>query len=87
MTKHDGVQVDSILVDQAKFGEALGQFRARNFDLTVAFGLQFADRTFKIIFNDLGVEADRLKRPRDDPFWLFPPRSRKCLFWCIPFRG
>jgi len=28
VTKHDGVQVDSILIDQAKFGEALRQARA-----------------------------------------------------------
>src|SRR5215218_3628445 len=36
VTKHDGVQVDSILIDQAKFGEALRQGRASNFDLPVA---------------------------------------------------
>src|SRR5215510_254023 len=44
VTKHDGVQVDSILIDQAKFGEALRQIRTGNFDLPVALGLQFADR-------------------------------------------
>jgi hypothetical protein len=44
VTKHDGVQVDSILIDQAKFGEALRQVRASNFDLAVALGLQLADR-------------------------------------------
>ena len=32
MTKHDGVQVDSILIDEAKFGEALRQVRASDFD-------------------------------------------------------
>ena len=40
VTKHDRVQVDSILIDQAKFGEALRQVRASNFDLPVALGLQ-----------------------------------------------
>ena len=44
VTKHDGVQVDSVLIDQAKFGQALRQVRAGNFDLPVAPGLQFADR-------------------------------------------
>ena len=28
MTKHDGMQVDSILIDQAKFGEALAGGKA-----------------------------------------------------------
>jgi hypothetical protein len=60
VTKHDGVQVDSILIDQAKFGEALRQIRASNFDLPVAFGLQLADRAFKIILNKRCVRADRL---------------------------
>src|SRR5690349_21648516 len=62
VTKHDGVQVDSILIDQAKFGEALRQVRASNFDLPVALGLQLADRALKIILNKPGVGADRLQR-------------------------
>src|SRR5580765_8766986 len=36
LAKHDGVQVDSILIDQAKFGETVRQARASNFDLPVA---------------------------------------------------
>ena len=36
VAKHDGVQVDPILIDQAKFGEASRQVRASNFDLPVA---------------------------------------------------
>src|SRR6476659_9171285 len=53
VTKHDGVQVDAILIDQAKFGEALRQGRASNFDLPVALGLQLADRGLKIILTSL----------------------------------
>src|SRR5688572_2493718 len=86
VTKHDGVQVDSILIDQAKLGEALRQVRASNFDLPVAFGLQLADRALKIILNEHGVGADRLQRARDDPFRLVPPRRREGVFLCIPFR-
>src|SRR6185369_198531 len=85
-TKHDGVQVDSILIDQAKFGQAVGQIRASNFDLPVALGLQLADRTLEIIPNKPGVGADRLQRARDDPFRLVPPRRREGVFRCIPFR-
>src|SRR5712671_2403276 len=62
VTKHDGVQIDSILIDQAKFGEALRQVRASNFDLPVALGLQLADRALKIILNKPGVRTDRLQR-------------------------
>jgi hypothetical protein len=39
VTKHDGVWVDSILIDQTKFGEAVRQVRTGNFDLPVALGL------------------------------------------------
>jgi hypothetical protein len=70
VTKHDGVQVNSILVDQAKFGQALRQVRASNLDLPVALGLQLADRGLKIILNKPGVGADGLQRARDDPFRL-----------------
>ena len=38
LTKHDGMQVDSILIDQAKFGQASRRVRASNFDLPVALG-------------------------------------------------
>src|SRR5438876_992855 len=86
VTKHDGVQVDSILIDQPKFGEALRQVRASNFDLPGALGLQLADRALKIILNKPGVGADRLQRARDDPFRLVPPRRREGAFLCIPFR-
>lgn len=46
-----------------KFGEALRQARASNFDLPVALGLQLSDRVLKIILNKPGVGADR--RPRE----------------------
>src|SRR5262245_27807134 len=86
VTKHDGVKVDSILIDQAKFGEALRQVRASNFDLPGALGLQLAHRALKIILNKPGVGADRLQRARDDPFRLAPPRRREGVFLCIPLR-
>src|ERR687898_408171 len=86
VTKHDGVQVDSILIDQAKFGEALRQVRASNFNLPGALGLQLADRALKVILNKPGVGADRLQRARNDPFRLVPPRRREGVFLCSPFR-
>ena len=80
MTEHDGVQVDSILIDQAKFGEASRQVRAGNLDLPVALGLQLADRALEIILDEPGVGADRLQRARDDPFRLLAPRRREGVF-------
>ena len=65
MTKHDRVQVDSILIDQAKCGQALRQAGASNFDLPVALGLQLAYRALEIVLNKPGVGADRLQRARD----------------------
>src|SRR5437764_7192358 len=86
VTKHDGMQVNSILIDQAKFGEAVRQARASNFDLPVALGLQLAERALKITPNKRGVGTDRLQRARDDPLWLVPPRRREGVFRCIPIR-
>src|SRR4029450_6992302 len=85
-TKHDGVQVDSILIDQAKFGDASRQVRASNFNLPVALSLQLTDRALKILFNKRGVGADRLQRARDDPFRLLPPRRREGVLLRIPLR-
>jgi hypothetical protein len=53
-----------VLIDQAKFAEALRQNRASNFNLAVGLGLQLADCPLKIILNKPGVGADRLQRPR-----------------------
>src|SRR6188474_1490681 len=86
VTKHDRVQVDSILIDQAKCGQALRQARASNFDLPVALGLQLAYRALEIVLNKPGVGADRLQRARDDPFRLLPPRRREGAFLCAPSR-
>ena len=55
MTQYDGVQVDSILIDQTKFGEAVRQGRASNFDLPVALGLELADRALEISLDKPGV--------------------------------
>ncbi len=60
-TKHDGMQVDSILIDQTKFVEALRQVRASNFNLAVALGPQLADCAPKVMLNKRGVGADRLQ--------------------------
>ena len=82
VTKHGGVKVDSILIDQAKFSETVRQGRAGNFDLPVALGLQLADRRLEITLDKPGVGADRLQRARDNPFRLLPPRRRESVSLC-----
>ena len=61
VTKHDRMQVDPILIDQAQLGEAARQLRASDFNLPVALGLQFAHGALEIIRNKAGVGADRLQ--------------------------
>jgi hypothetical protein len=62
VTKHDGMQVYPILIDQATLGEASRQVGASNFDLTFAPDLQTADRALDIVLNKRGVRADGLQR-------------------------
>src|SRR5687768_18426134 len=57
--KHHRMQVDAILIDQAKVGEAVRQRGAGNFDLAVALGLQLADLAVEIAVDQRGVGADR----------------------------
>src|SRR4029079_18978244 len=86
VTEHDRVQVDPILINQTKFGEALRQVWAGDFDLPVALGLQRAYLALKIFLYKPGVRADRLQRARDDPFRLVPPRRGEGSSLRIPFR-
>src|SRR5690554_3575636 len=51
VTKHDGVKVDAIFVDQSKIREACRQIRAGDFDLAIAPGLQRPDRALQIAIN------------------------------------
>src|SRR3546814_9648811 len=47
--ERDGVQIDTILIDQAKLGEAVGQIGAGNLDLSLALGLQRTNRALEIV--------------------------------------
>src|SRR5690606_37329821 len=85
-TENDGVQVNSVLIDQAKLGQALRQVWASNFDLPVAFGLQLANRALELISNERGVGAHRRQRARDDPLRLASPCGREGTPVCIPRR-
>ena len=58
VTKHDGVQVDSILIDQASPVRLCAKSGPATSILPVALGLQLADRALKIILNKPGVGAE-----------------------------
>ena len=50
-THHNGAEIEPILVNETKIGQASRQDRAGNFDLPVALGFQLADRALKIALN------------------------------------
>ena len=94
VTKHDGVQVDSILIDQAKFGQAVRQVRASNFDRSclARAGLNQGHSLAKSAQEkgrrgEHGSERcrDRPPRPhvrRPVPAALSPPSSLSLLLLC-----
>src|SRR5207249_6124807 len=66
-TKHDGVEVESILIDVTKVGQASRQVRSGNFDLPDEPRLQPTDHRFDVILDKCGIGADGLQRARHDP--------------------
>src|SRR5690606_10241130 len=85
VAEHDGVQVDTIFVDQAELGEGSRQVRPRDFDLPVALGLQLADRALEIFINERGVGAHGLQGAGGHPLRMVPPRRREGVLVYIPF--
>src|SRR5476649_2240906 len=84
-TKHDRVQVESILIDKAKVGQASRQVWSRDVNLPNEPSLQPTYHRPEVIRDQGGVGADRLQRARHDPFRLAPPRRREFAFLCVPF--
>ena len=60
--EHDGMQKDVLRVDQTKLGEARRKLGSAHFDLAVALGLQFADRSFEILADQRRVRPNLLQR-------------------------
>src|SRR5215470_17779288 len=61
-TEHDGVDVKSILINQAKVGQALCQLRSGNGNLANEPGLQTAHHPLDVIRNKRRIGADGLQR-------------------------
>ena len=60
-TKHNGAEVESVLVDKAKSGQASCQFRAGDFNLTGEPRLQATDYRLDVIGNEGGIRAYRVQ--------------------------
>jgi hypothetical protein len=57
-TKHDGVEVELILIDKTELGQASRQVRSANPDLAWELVLQPAYRRLDVTFDKRGVGAD-----------------------------
>ena len=57
-TKHDGAEVESILIDKTGFGQALRQGWSANVNLARQFGLQPAYQLLEVIRDKRGVGAN-----------------------------
>ena len=69
-TKHDGVEVELILINNTKVGQASCQVRSANFNLPVELSLQPTYHRLEAIPDECGVGSDRLQRARHDPLGL-----------------
>src|SRR5262245_53226913 len=84
MTKHDGMEVESILINQTKIRQAPCQVWSGNVDLPIHLSLQPAYRHLEVIPDECDVAADRLERARHNPLPLAPPHRRKVAILCVP---
>jgi hypothetical protein len=57
-TKHDGVDVESILIDKTKVAQASRQVWSPNFNLPNALSLQRPYHRLEVIRDESGVGAD-----------------------------
>ena len=55
VTKHDGVEVEPILIDKTKVGQASCQVRSADFNLPVEFSLQPKYQRLEVIFDKCSV--------------------------------
>ena len=58
MTKHDGVEVEPILIDKTKVGQASRQVWSGDFNLPNELSLQPAYHRLEVILDKRGVGAD-----------------------------
>src|SRR6266850_1983078 len=66
-TQHDGVEVEPILINETKIGQASRQLRSGDVDLACALSLQLPYHRLEVIPDKRGVGADGLQGARHDP--------------------
>src|SRR5208282_4007700 len=81
-----GMEVQSILVDKSKVGQASRQVWSGNFNLPNELSLQPTYHRLDVILDKCGVGPDRLQRARYDPLRLAAPRRREVVFLRDPVR-
>ena len=57
-TKHDGAEVESILIDQAEVGQASGQAGSGDVNFPGELSFQPTDRRLEVIFDEGGAGPD-----------------------------
>src|SRR6202161_2143347 len=85
-TKHDGAEVESILIDKTGVGQALRQDWSANENLANQFSTHPGYHLFKLIRDKRGVGAEGLKGMRRNPLRLAPVRRREGAIVRVPIR-
>src|SRR5208282_322857 len=79
-----GMEVQSILVDKSKVGQASRQVWSGNFNLPNELSLQPTYHRLEVIPDKCGVGPDRLQRARHNPLRLLPPPRREVAVLRVP---
>src|SRR5215831_5481481 len=85
-TQHDGVEIEAILINKTKVGQASRQVWSADCNLPNALSLQLTNNGLEVILDKRSVRANRLQRARHDPLLLAPPRRRELAFLRAPLR-
>src|SRR3984957_10146656 len=84
MTEHVGAEVESILINKTKAGQAFHQVWSGDVNVPDEPSLKLAQHGPGVTLDQRGVGADRLQGARHDPLRLASPRRREVLFLRVP---
>src|SRR5262245_51264177 len=84
--QHDGAEVEAILINKTKVGQASRKVWSADCNLPNVLSLQPTNNGLEVILDKRSVRADRLQRARHDPLRLAPPRRRELAFLRAPLR-
>src|SRR5262249_47104307 len=78
--QHDGVEVEAILINKTKVGQASRQVWSADCNLPNVLSLQLTNHRLEVILDKRSVRANRLQRAPLDPLLRAPPRRRELAF-------